>query len=402
MKLLHIIATMNPISGGPCQGIRNSNPEIMRYGISREVVSLDDPKAPFLGTDDFIIHALGPAVGLWHYAPRLKPWLLANLSRFDAVVINGLWIYPSYAGWSAIETIKNYAKYNSEIHVPNVFIMPHGMLDPYFQNAPDRRLKAIRNWFYWKFIENRVVNDADGILFTCQTELLLARKSLRPYNPKKEINVGYGIIPPPPYTTEMREKFLTQCPQVKDKPYLLFLSRIHKKKGVDLLITAYANIVDKALAENREYPKLVIAGPGLNSLYGAKMVRLLASFPKLKNSVFFTGMLTGECKWGGIYGCDAFILPSHQENFGIAVVEAMACKKPVLISHQINIWKEIEAGGGAIVAADTFEGTQNILDEWISLSADKQNEMGKNAFDTYQNNFHIESASIAFINSISI
>jgi glycosyltransferase involved in cell wall biosynthesis len=402
MRLLHIIATMDPTSGGPCQGIRNSNPEIVRYGINREVVSLDDPEAPFLGSDDFIVHALGPAIGPWQYAPRLRPWLLANLSRFDVVVINGLWIYPSYAGWSAIQTIKKQAKSNTEIHVPNIFIMPHGMLDPYFQNAPDRKIKAIRNWFYWKLIENKVVNGADGILFTCETELMLARKSFHPYYPKKEINVGYGIIPPPTYSTEMREEFLAQCPQIKEKPYLLFLSRIHKKKGVDLLIKAYANIVDKALAEKKEYPKLVIAGPGLNSLYGTKMVGLLAAYPKLKNSVFFVGMLTGDCKWGGLYGCEAFVLPSHQENFGIAVVEAMACKKPVLISHQINIWKEIQAGGGAIVAADTLEGAQNILDEWISLPADKQNEMGKHALETYKNNFHIRPASIAFINSISI
>jgi glycosyltransferase involved in cell wall biosynthesis len=402
MRLLHIIATMDPVSGGPCQGIRNSNPEIVRYGISREVVSLDDPEAPFLGSDNFIVHALGPAIGTWQYARRLKPWLLANLSRFDVVVINGLWIYPSYAGWSAIQTIKKQAKSNTEIHVPNIFIMPHGMLDPYFQNAPDRKIKAIRNWFYWKLIENKVVNDADGILFTCKTELMLARKSFYPYHPKKEINVGYGIIPPPAYSKEMREGFLAQCPEVKDKPYLLFLSRIHKKKGVHLLIRAYANTVNKALVEKRAYPKLIIAGPGLKSAYGAKMVRLVAAFPQLKNNVLFTGMLTGNSKWGCLYGCEAFVLPSHQENFGIAVVEAMACEKPVLISHQINIWKEIQAGGGAIVAADTLEGTQNILDEWISLSAGKHDEMGKHALETYQNNFHIGPASIAFINSISI
>ncbi|MFA6087898.1 glycosyltransferase [Mucilaginibacter sp.] len=402
MKLLHIIATMNPASGGPCQGIRNSNPEIVRYGVSREVVSLDDPKASFLGSDDFIIHALGPAIGPWHYAPRLRSWLLANLSRFDAVVINGLWIYPSYAGWGAIQTIKKQAKYNQNIHVPKVFVMPHGMLDPYFQNAPDRKLKAIRNWFYWKLIENKVVDDADGILFTCETELLLARKSFQPYHPKKEINVGYGIIPPPVYTAEMGEKFLAQCPQVKDKPYLLFLSRIHKKKGIGLLIKAYANIIDKALAEKRDYPKLVIAGPGLNSSYGEKMIRLSASFPQLKDNIFFTGMLTGDYKWGALYGCDAFVLPSHQENFGIAIVEAMACKKSVLISHQINIWKEIEAGGGGIIAADTLEGTQEMLDKWISLSAKEQKEIGEHALETYQKRFHIGPASIAFINSIRI
>ncbi|MBD1393311.1 glycosyltransferase [Mucilaginibacter glaciei] len=402
MKLLHIIATMNPTSGGPCQGIRNSNPEIVRYGISREVVSLDDPDADFLGSDDFIIHALGPAYGPWHYAPRLRPWLLENLSRFDAVVINGLWIYPSYAGWSAMQELKRAAKRDSQIHVPKMFVMPHGMLDPYFQNAPDRRLKAIRNWFYWKLIEKSVVDDADGILFTCETEMLLARKSFSPYHPKKEINVGYGIIPPPQYSADMVEKFREKYPQAPETPYLLFLSRIHKKKGVDLLIKAFAEIVASAVVKNIDYPNLVIAGPGLNTRYGSRIIKLLASYPQLKECVFFTGMLTGDAKWGALYGCEAFVLPSHQENFGIAVVEAMACKKPVLISQQINIWKEIDSGGGGIINEDTQEGTQKTLDEWIALPFQQKEAMGKNALDTYINNFHIGPTSIVFINSISI
>jgi hypothetical protein len=68
MKLLHIIASMDPASGGPCQGIRNTNPELMHNGISREVVSLDDPNSAFLGMDNFTIHALGPARGKWQYS----------------------------------------------------------------------------------------------------------------------------------------------------------------------------------------------------------------------------------------------------------------------------------------------------------------------------------------------
>lgn len=402
MRLLHIIATMDPKSGGPCQGIRNSNPEIERYGVIREVVSLDDPNAAFLGADDFIIHALGPVVGPWQYSKKLAPWLLDNMSRFDCVVVNGLWIYPSFAGWSALRKLKERAKSNPGIHVPKLFVMPHGMLDPYFQNAPDRRLKAIRNWFYWKLVERRVVNDADGVLFTCETELLLARKSFTHYHPKKEINVGYGITPPPAYSKAMADDFASKCLQLKDSPYLLFLSRIHKKKGVDLLISAYAELSKRALRAHEEFPKLVIAGPGIETGYGKQMSKLLSSYPHIKEQVIFAGMLTGNAKWGALYGCEAFVLPSHQENFGIAVVEAMACKKPVLISHQINIWRDIQAGGGGIVDGDTLMGTKNILSRWLKLSHEEQLKMGENAQSTYQEHFHIAPASIAFIKLISI
>ena len=168
MRLLHIIASMDPASGGPCQGIRNSNPEMIRLGVYREVVCLDDPSAPFIGMDSFPVHALGPGIGPWQYSSKLKPWLIDNLHRFEAIVINGLWLYSSFAGWSALRTLKKLAQRGYNTNIPSMFIMPHGMLDPYFQRAPDRKLKALRNWFYWKLVENRVVNDADALLIVTE------------------------------------------------------------------------------------------------------------------------------------------------------------------------------------------------------------------------------------------
>nr|WP_294941969.1 glycosyltransferase [uncultured Mucilaginibacter sp.] len=400
MKLLHIIASMDPASGGPCQGIRNTNPELMHNGISREVVSLDAPDSAFLGMDNFTIHALGPAKGKWQYSAKLRPWLLANMARFDVVIINGLWLYSSYAGWSVKRELEKTAKKTAGISIiPKLYVMPHGMLDPYFQRAPDRKLKAIRNWFYWKLIENKVVNDADGLFFTCETELELARLAFSPYKPKKELNVGYGIIAPPPHTPAMDHDFFKKCPEVKGKPFLLFFSRIHKKKGVDILIRSYAEIVNKATEEGQKY-KLVVAGPGLDTSFGKEVQRLLAHYPDLKDNIHFTGMLTGNVKWGALYNCAAFVLPSHQENFGIAVVEALACKKPVLVSYQVNIWKEIESGGGGIIAADTLEGTRELLNKWVGLPATEKAALGKNALNVFKNHFDIELVAKHFIKAI--
>src|SRR5690606_21760746 len=125
--------------------------------------------------------------------------------------------------------------------------------------------------------------------------------------------------------------------------YLLYLSRIHQKKGVDLLINAYAEIIksEEHKKIKRDFPKLVIAGPGMDSNYG-KDLKLLVEENNLGDSIFFPGMLSGDAKWLAFYNADAFILPSHQENFGIAVVEALACKIPVLISNKVNIWRENE------------------------------------------------------------
>ncbi|MEJ7738052.1 MAG: glycosyltransferase [Chitinophagaceae bacterium] len=381
---------MNPSTGGPSQGIRNSIPELEKLGLHNEVVCLDDPSASFLGNDAFTIYALGPSKGPWCYSSKLMPWLLNNLGRFDAVIVHGLWLYHSYAISKAMSLLKRRRlTYKQQSSLPKLFIMPHGMLDPYFQRASKRKLKAVRNWAYWKLIEGKVVNKADGLLFTCEAELRLAREPFRPYQPKQEINVGYGIQIPQSFDPQMRNAFLKLCPTLGSCPYLLFLSRIHHKKGVDLLLSAYAVL----LGQNRIMPKLVIAGPGLETAYGKKMQQIVFENSHLRNSVLFPGMLTGDAKWGAFYGCEAFVLPSHQENFGIAIVEALACAKPVLISNQVNIWREIEASGGGLVAEDTLKGTQELLDGWCRLPEKEKHKARLRARELYQTHFAIEPAA---------
>lgn len=264
MKVLHVISSMNPVQGGTCQGIRNSIPEMQKMGIENEVVCFDATDAEYLGKDSFVIHTLGKANNPWGYNEALIPWLNNNFHSFDVVIINGIWLYHSYATYKAWTAYKKINKKH-----PKLFVMPHGMLDPYFQKARDRKLKAIRNLIYWKLIEKNVINNVDGILFTCEEELCLARESFKPYHPKKELNVGYGIQPPPPYSEKMIQAFSAKAIGWTNKPFLLFLSRIHEKKGVDLLIKTYL----KLEAEVQYLPQLIIAGP-LNTVYSEEMQKL--------------------------------------------------------------------------------------------------------------------------------
>ena len=394
---------MDPLTGGPCQGIRNSNLALSDLGVKREVVSLDSPLASFLGDDAFPIHAMGPGERIWGYSPKLIPWLIENLGRFDVVIVNGLWQYHSYAVRKALILYKKQIMNNVNKPIPKLFIMPHGMLDPYFQRAPERKLKALRNWIYWKLIEHKVINEAQGLLFTCEEELLLAREPFKPYRPKAELNVGYGIVEPPVHTFEMAQAFFAACPEVGKRPFFLFLSRVHQKKGVDLLIKAYKKVYDKRLNHNDlEFPALVIAGPGLETPYGQQMLDLALEGTQINAPIYFPGMLKGDAKWGAFYMCEAFILPSHQENFGIAVAEALACSKSVLISNQVNIWREIIAAKGGIAADDTLDGTQELLEVWNNLSSDKKIETGKQARYCYEKHFKTRPAAKKLFDAISI
>jgi glycosyltransferase involved in cell wall biosynthesis len=394
MKVLRIIPSMNPASGGPCQGIRNIIPELKKEGVENEVVCLDDPGEAFLGKDGFKIYPLGPTKTPWQYSPKLVPWLQENLGKYDLVILHALWLYHGYALLKVIKRLKA-----AGIQVPKFYVMPHGMLDPYFQQAGERKLKAARNWLYWKLIESKVVHEADGVLFTCESELLLARKPFRPYHPKKEINIGYGVQPPPVLKAGMEPAFKAKCPGLDDQPYFLFLSRIHEKKGIDHLVEAYSTLLDKYPGTDgarAPLPKLVIAGPGLDTVYGKQIQGMATTANALSKSIFFPGMLLGNEKWGAFYGCTAFILPSHQENFGIAVAEALSCGKPVLISYQVNIWREIVENGAGIAADDSSPGAELLMDAWMKLSAHSKTSMQEKALKCFQEEFAISTAADRF------
>lgn len=379
MKVLRVITSMNPKTGGPCQGIRNVNHFIRQLGTEVEVVCLDNENEVYTTKDDFVIHKIGHGKTSYQYQPLLYNWLIRNASNYDVVMVHGLWQHYNIVVYKAINALKKTQK-----KAPKVVIMPHGMLDPYFQTAADRKWKALRNEIVWFFIEKKCINKADAIFYTCQEELQLAATTFEGYSPKKTINVSYGIEAPPARKPEFDSAFYKKCPQVQNKEYWLFLSRIHEKKGIDLLIKAY----NQLSLDNPALPDLVIAGPQ-ESAYGQEMIKMAAGNSK----IHFSGMLQGEEKWGAFYNCQAYLLPSHQENFGIAIVEALACEKAVLITDKVNIYREIEDGGGGFVSADTFHGVLGILKKWEALSTNEKAEMGKNAFLIYKKHFDVKSTA---------
>ena len=414
MNILHVVASMERASGGPAQGIRNLAGSLAPLGNHIEVVCLDDTIYDNTADTNLLIHSLGHGSSRWSFNATLNSWLELNLQRFDAIILHGIWLYPTLALWLVLKKMRGQG-----LPTPPYFVMPHGMLDPWFQKSPTRRFKAVRNWIYWKLIEHRIVRDASAMLFTCEVELKLARTTFKPYKPKAEINVGYGIIEPPAFQPNMDSAFSAHCPEIGKQSYLLYLSRIDPKKGVDLLIQAYADAAKQKCISNdplncgqkEVFPALVIAGPGMETTYGREMQALANAVTQNVNSnypntssvkILFTGMLTGDTKWGAIYGCSAFILPSHQENFGIAVVEALACGKPVLISNQINIWKEIESDGAAIVAEDTKFGTLTLLQRWLDTSDSDRNVLSANAKSCYLKHFEAIGAANNLIKALKL
>lgn len=389
MNILHVAGKLDPRLGGVAQAIRTIVSGLKDLGFHNEVVTLDHPQAPFLSEVSFDIHTPGEGRSAWYYSAGFKPWLQVNYIRFDIIIVHGLWQYHGYAVQNTVRHLKK----NGISKIPAVYVMPHGMLDPYFQGVKGRKLKAIRNWCYWKLIEKKLVNGADGILFTSLEEQTLASLPFRPYKPKYTAVTGLGIRQPPCFTERMQKAFLNNCPEVMNRNYLLFLGRIDEKKGVDLLLEAYETVAADKAGESDRFPMLVIAGPGLDSPYGKRIKKMVAASELLQSQVAFTDMLNGDAKWGAFYCADAFILPSHQENFGIALVEALACGKPALISNKVNIWREVIETQGGLTEEDTATGTLSLLSRWMTLRPEQQKLMAVRARQCYERQFSVEMAS---------
>jgi glycosyltransferase involved in cell wall biosynthesis len=372
MKILHLLSTIDPRAGGPTEGVRQSGINMTQMGHEVEVVTLDDPAAPYLSAFALTVHALGPARGNYGHTPHLVPWLEAHAARFDAVIVNGLWQYHSYGAWKALR--KSAVPY---------YVFPHGMLDPWFKRTYP--LKHLKKSLYWPLAEYRVLRDARRVLFTAEEERMLARQSFRLYRANEEV-VAFGTNPPPAFSPLLRDAFLAQYPDLKGRRLILFLGRIHEKKGCDLLINAFAQVRD---IDPRA--RLVIAGP--DSGAWTPTLQAMARELGISERITWTGMLQGDLKWGAFHASDAFILPSHQENFGIAVAEALGCGLPALISDKVNIWREVEADGAGFIASDTVDGTVATLRRWLELDPTLADTMRVQATESFKRRFTVDAMS---------
>jgi glycosyltransferase involved in cell wall biosynthesis len=360
-RLLHVVASLAPAAGGTTEGIRKLAES--GGGVSAaEVVCLDDAGESYLRGQSFPVHALGPAQGNYRYTPRLEEWLEQNLARFDGVVIHGLWQYHSYGSYRMVRDRTPYV------------VFPHGMLDPYFKRAFP--LKHLKKQVYWLAREYRVLRDARAVCFTTPIERDSAAGTMWPqrWNPAV---VSFGTSQPGGDPASQREIFLSRYPALRQRRFFLFLSRIHSKKGCDLLLEALARV-----AEAHPDQDLVMAGPdegGLRPQLEAQAGRL-----GISARVHWMGMLEGDLKWGAFHAADALVLPSHQENFGVAVVEALACGLPVLISDKVNIWPDIVHDAAGIVNPDTVDGTYRSMTTLLAMQAEERRRMISNGLACFR------------------
>lgn len=370
MDILHLIRSLDSRLGGPVEVVRQTVEAHGHLGHNSEVACLDAPSDPWIADQPMTVHALGPGRGTYGSSPAFAPWLAVQHARFDVVVVHGLWQYHGLATWRVL----------AGSATPYV-VFPHGMLDPWFKHAYP--LKHVKKWLYWTWIERHLLRDAAAVLFTTEEERILARTTFWRYRVQERV-VGAGIAAPPAEVGDhQRAAFLAHFPHLSVTRNLLFLGRIHHKKGCDLLVHAFA-----AVAGSEPGLHLVMAGPDQDGW--CDELRRLADNLGIAERITWAGMLSGDLKWGALRSAEAFVLPSHQENFGIAVAEALACGVPALISRRVNIWREVAEDGAGLAEEDTVAGVTAMLRQWCALGSASHQAMVAAARSCFSRRFAIE------------
>jgi glycosyltransferase involved in cell wall biosynthesis len=374
MRLLHVVHTLNPDRGGPSESVRMFVRAHQRAGNEVEVATLDgvtDGPAGdgYQGLPGCPVHPCGPGKTNYGYSPQLDAWLKANCQRFDGVIVNGVWQYHGVAARRAFARRKPYV------------VFAHGMLDPYFKDRYP--LKHLKKLIYWTLHEHRNLNSAQAVCFTSEEEKRVAAEGF-PFRYFRRVVVPYGTMGPEGDPEALKLAFFEQWPALQGKKYLLYLGRIHPKKCCDLLLEGFAKVAAPEM-------QLVIAGP--DETGWTTELKALAERLGVANRITWTGMLRGDAKWGAFYAAQAFILPSHQENFGIAVADALACGTIPLISDKVNIAPDVAADGAGLMESDDLPGTIRLIERFQALSPAERSAMNQSALACYQWRYALGNAA---------
>jgi glycosyltransferase involved in cell wall biosynthesis len=374
MNVLHVIGSLSPREGGPPEVTRQLARSYLEGGDTMEVVCQDPPGSSFLNDIPCPVHALGQRlIGRYGLSPRLWSWLKENVARFDAVVMQGIWTFPGIA--VRIASRKAGVPYG---------VFPHGALDPWFNKKyPFKHFKKL---IYWP-VQYAVLRDAKAVFFTSKLEPDLAKTSFSP-NEWNTVIFPNGIYEPASDPAETMETFYRAYPSLRNRRYFLYLARIHEKKGCDLLLKAFAEIAPAAPDLD-----LVIAGPDQDG-YKAILQRLAGELG-VAERIVWPGIISNDVKWGALRAAEAFILPSHQENFGVAIVESLAAGRPVLISNQVNIWQDIKEAGVGLVDDDTCEGTARLIRGWLALSQAERDVMSSRTYPFFLSQYSMKNGARA-------
>lgn len=357
IKQIHIcqvVASINENTGGSANAIAYLAQALSQQNICSHLFTLDyQEHGKQTSITDVILHSY-PATKLAKYVRGFQPNVSLALQKLALTELHlihnhGLWMFPNlYARQAAMSN-----------DLPLV-ISPIGMLEAWsLKNSWFKKLPA---WFLY---ENQNLKSATAFHATSYEEA----QSIRKVNLRQPIaTIPNGVHLPNLSNKPNREVLVNIFPELADKKWLVFLSRIHPKKGLDNLL-----LVWKTLANQFPDWHLIIAGPDLIG-YQAELEQMTAELG-LGQKTTFTGMLSGQYKASALSNADLFVLPTHSENFGIAIAESLSYGVPVVTTKGAP-WQDLEHYGCGWWIDDTQQALADALVEGMEMSSQERQIMG--------------------------
>lgn len=383
MKILHIVPTYYPAfrHGGPIESVHTLNAWLVKLGVEVTVYTtningdelLDVPLEVPVDRDGVSVFYFPVTFMRWEYSRALHKALATHTREFDLIHITSVFLFASTLG----------AYYARKFHKPYI-ISPRGTL----MREPLARKNSLVKRLYLSLIERRNLAHANAIHFTAENER------------KEYVELGFpvreAIVIPNSFDSVSldageRGSFRRRHTIPEDKKIVLGLGRIDWKKGFDTLIPAFKEV-------NAKDPStlLVIVGNDWNNY--EKEVRCMVRESNLESSVLFTGMLTGKEKTSVFFDANCFVLASYAENFGMAVVEAMASGLPVVVTEDVGISPFVlEANAGLVVKKGTDEVARAIQE--ILYDPVRAKEMGRRGAELVKREFAPEKVAEKFKNA---
>jgi glycosyltransferase involved in cell wall biosynthesis len=342
MRVLHVIPSVAERSGGPATAIIPMCRALKQEGVEVLLVSTnagmdhDEGVSEYKGIPaKFFPTQMGES---FKYSRPLSSWLSSNIEQFDVAHIHAVFNHSSIAA----------AHVCRRAGVPYV-VRPLGTLEPWSMTQ-----KSIRKRVFWQISGKGMLRRAAAIHYTTQAEKLSTERLLG-LNHGKVIALGIEANSATSVTDAKLEQYF---PELANKPYALVMSRLHPKKGLDVLIDAFLSLVQ---VQKFAHWRLVIAGDG-----PADHVLKLKAIAGSSSQIHFTGWLDGEKKDAVLGRASLLVLPSHQENFGLCVMEALSRSVPVLVSPHVNLAEEIVLANAGWIATVDKDALMSRLAEALS------------------------------------
>ena len=383
-RLLHIIPDLDPRSGGTVSALVGlAIAQSRKLGWNVSVVTCATQTTDHRAIDQ--LRESGVAVPVLPVPKRFLPG--KEFRERIAELIGNSDLVHVHAVWEELQHVA--CRTAAKMNVPYI-VSPHGMLDPW-SLAKGRLKKSL-------YLRLRLKKDLDRALFihctTMQEMSLIADLEIK--SPKRVIPNGIDLsefreVEDRGQEPGSREWFYEKYPHARGRPVVAFLSRLHPKKGLDLLLPSFAQL-------KSEDALLVLAGPG-NEAYVNDLKQKCKKLD-IDHRVVFTGMLQGAQRISVLRIADVFVLPSYQENFGIAVAESLAAGTPVVISDQVNFSEYLQGVEFAAVVRLENSLVSNAISSFL-MPSEEESAKRSSAAKAFANSFSFDVVAEKWSDSLA-